>query len=305
MSRGKLNIGQRIMLDVIWALCCFVGFLPHFVQFRILAPLLKFIFYRVLKYRLGVVMQNLRNSFPERSEAELNSICSGFYTTLSEIAISTIALANGRSSKNILPQDGALCEGDVRYLKEVTSTTSWVALTAHYGLWEYMLFWSKFSSQRLLAVYHPLKSPVFDELFKRLRNHDKVEPVPSKDTLRLVMRHGVTYRGESYLLGLIADQSARSRSNSNWYRFLNQDTVFFDGGEKIALRIKLPVRFIYQHRLSPGRYEMCSRLIWDGEEAVEAGEITRRYVEMLESVIVKQPELWLWSHKRWKAKRDE
>ncbi len=303
MSKKRLNIWQRIGLELIWAFCCAVGALPHFVQFRILAPVLKFLLYRVLRYRQRVVIQNIQNSFPERSEAEQREVCSGFYTTLSEIIVSTLALTNKRAYHTIIPEQPTRFEGDTYDLRETIATRSWIALTAHFGLWEYMLFWSTFSNQRLLAVYHTLKSAIFEELFKRLRGHHKVEPVPSKETLRLVMRHGATYRDESYLLGLIADQSARDQSQRNWHTFLNQDTIFFDGGEKIAMRLNLPVKFIGQHRLAPGRYEMYSRTIWDGEESIEPGEITSRYVKMLEEAIREQPELWLWSHKRWKAKR--
>ncbi len=304
MSRGgELNILQRIMLEIVWAGCWLIGRLPHFVQFRILAPSLRFIIYRILRYRVKVVRMNLNNSFPERSDDERVEICDKFYTTLSEVMISTMALSNKSSYRNMFRENPSRMKGDMYCMRDEYNDESWIALTAHFGLWEYMLFWSTFSNQRLLAVYHPLENRVFEELFKRLRNHHKVETIPSKESLRFAMRHKKTYLGESYLLGLIADQNPPNRPQSHWYNFLGQDTIFFDGGEKIALKINLPVRFIYQRRLSPGRYEMHYHMIWDGEEQVEPNEITSRYVAMLESVIREQPEMWLWSHRRWKAKR--
>ncbi|MFR9555685.1 MAG: lauroyl acyltransferase, partial [Rikenellaceae bacterium] len=77
-------------------------------------------------------------------------------------------------------------------------------------------------------------------------------------------------------------------------------TIFFAGGEKIALNLNLPVYFIYQTRVGRGRYEFGYELIHDGVESVEPYEITRRYVEKLEAVIRANPHLWLWSHRRWK-----
>ena len=50
--------------------------------------------------------------------------------------------------------------------------------------------------------------------------------------------------GKNLVMGLIADQNPPRRPDSRWFRFLNQDTIFFDGGEKLALRCKLPVYFV-------------------------------------------------------------
>lgn len=56
-------------------------------------------------------------------------------------------------------------------------------------------------------------------------------------------------------------------------------------------------------RVQRGRYEMSFEQIYDGEEQVPAYEITERYVRRLEAMIREQPELWMWSHRRWKHKR--
>ena len=104
-------------------------------------------------------------------------------------------------------------------------------------------------------------------------------------------------------LCLIADQNPPKRPDSHWFRFLNQDTIFFDGGEKLALRCHLPVYFVRMDRLRRGRYEMSFVPLYDGVEEVAPNEITERYVRELERVICEQPELWIWSHRRWKHKR--
>ena len=104
-------------------------------------------------------------------------------------------------------------------------------------------------------------------------------------------------------MGLIADQNPPRRPDSHWFRFLNQDTIFFDGGEKLALRCNLPVYFVRMERLQRGRYQMSFDPIYDGVEEVAEYEITERYVRRLEAMICEHPELWMWSHRRWKHKR--
>ncbi len=58
------------------------------------------------------------------------------------------------------------------------------------------------------------------------------------------------------------------------------------------------------NRLRRGRYEIAFERIYDGQEPVAEYEITRRYVRKLEEMIRERPELWLWSHRRWKRKRE-
>lgn len=303
MSRVKLNLLERCAVEIIWAVCWFITLLPHFVLYYILAPTIKVVLYHIIRYRRKVVTENLRASFPERSVEERDAISSRFYTILAEIIVSIIAMTHRRSIESVFstmatdPKTAVLAEPELH-------TNSWVALTAHYGLWEYLVVWSRLSNQRLLAVYHPLQNRIFDELFKRFRAQKMVETMPSSETIRFVIRNGATYKGESYVLGLIADQNPPRLLENNWYSFLNQDTIFFEGGEKIAMRVGLPVYFAYQHRHARGKYDFRMRQIWDGVESVEPTEITRRYVEELQAEIRRCPEMWLWSHKRWKAKRD-
>ena len=111
--------------------------------------------------------------------------------------------------------------------------------------------------------------------------------------------------GQRIGIGLIADQNPPLRPNSHWFRFLNQDTVFFDGIEKMALKFHMPVYFCRQRRLRRGFYELEFVKLYDGEERVEPNEITGRYVRQLEQDIMADPGMWLWSHRRWKHHRTE
>ncbi|MDE5622441.1 MAG: lysophospholipid acyltransferase family protein, partial [Alistipes sp.] len=138
------------------------------------------------------------------------------------------------------------------------------------------------------------------------RNYENSMTVSMRDCLRFYLRNrekGVG--GKNLVMGLIADQNPPWRPDSHWFRFLNQDTIFFDGGEKLALRCHLPVYFVKMERLQRGRYRMSFERIYDGEEEVAPNEITGRYVSRLEEMIRERPELWMWSHRRWKHKRPD
>ena len=232
---------------------------------------------------------------------ELAVIRRNFYRTLAEIFVDTVNMAHmgEEKARTVLTVKGF----DEHY--KAVHGRDWIAMTAHFGCWEYCSYWGLYErSQMLVAVYHPLRSKVMERLYQRLRNYENSMTVAMKDSLRFYLRNrecGVD--GKNLVMGLIADQNPPRRPDSHWFRFLNQDTIFFDGGEKLALRCKLPVYFVRMDRLRRGRYQMSFEPIYDGEEQVAEYEITERYVRKLEAMISEHPELWMWSHRRWKHKR--
>ena len=118
-----------------------------------------------------------------------------------------------------------------------------------------------------------------ERLYQRLRNYENSMTVAMKDSLRFYLRNrerGI--EGKNLVMGLIADQNPPRRPDSHWFRFLHQDTIFFAGGEKLALRCNLPGYFVRMERLQRGRYQMSFEPIYDGVEEVAENEITERYV---------------------------
>lgn len=293
---------QRIGLETLWVCAYVFSVLPRWFKYYVVENLFYFLLYYGFRYRMSVVKTNLRNSFPEKSERDLAVIRRRFYRTLAEIFVDTLDLAHLTPAKG---RAALKVKGLEEHLKRVEGR-DWIAMTAHYGCWEYCSFWGLYApTQIVVAVYHPLRSRVMEALYQRLRNGDYATTVSMKESLRFYLRNrdkGIL--GKNLVMGLIADQNPPRRPDSHWFRFLNQDTIFFDGGEKLALRCHLPVYFVKMDRLSRGRYEMSFEPIYDGEEEVAEHEITERYVRLLESEIRRRPELWIWSHRRWKHKRD-
>ena len=83
------------------------------------------------------------------------------------------------------------------------------------------------------------------------------------------------------------------------------DTIFAEGGEQLARKFKLPVWFIGTRRRRRGEYETFMIELYDGDSPIEEHVITERYIRTLEKYIIECPELWLWSHRRWKAKKEK
>ncbi len=303
-TQNKLNWGQKIGLEMLWILCRLFGMMPHMVLYHIVAPTINFFVYKVFKYRVKVVDENLSFAFPKCSKEYRDDIRKRFYKILSEVIVSTVALSSPRMKGKF--DDINNKHSQARKMFEEVKDTNWIGLTSHFGLWEHLLFWGEFTGNYIVGAYHKLSNPMIDELFLRLRtrNHINFIAVERNQITRFCIKNINGIDGKKFGLGLIADQNPPKYADSRWIDFLGRETIFFDGGEKLALKLKLPVYFVYQKRSSPGSYSFEYEMLHDGKEEVEPYEITRRYVRRLEKEIIINPEMWLWSHRRWKHKRE-
>jgi KDO2-lipid IV(A) lauroyltransferase len=300
-SNNKFTRIERILANIIFYSCKIVGSLPFWFLYYVLADIIYFFFYVVGRYRVKVVRANLVTSFPEKSKAELRTIEERFYHNLSEYFVDAIEMAA------ITPKKWAkrVVYFNADQTAQEIAGRDWIDLLAHYGSWE--LFGSFVFHQGMgscMAAYHPLKNRAFDLYYIKVRNRfEGLGAVPMKELLRFyVTHHKEGWRGKRMSLCLIADQNAPADAQSEWVPFLNHPTVFFHGGEKIARKFGLPVYYMHVHKPRRGRYEAWFEQVWDGTSPTEPHAITRRYAALLEADIRECPELWLWSHRRWKKR---
>ena len=94
MKRAELNFAQKVWLESLWLGARFFAVLPYWFKYYVVENLLFFILYYCLRYRMKVVNENLRNSFPEKSVGELAVIRRNFYRTLAEIFVDTVNMAH-------------------------------------------------------------------------------------------------------------------------------------------------------------------------------------------------------------------
>ena len=295
MNRSsRMSFGVRCL----WIMCRAVAILPRWIQYGCLARVIYFLLRYVVRYRKNLIIKQLSDSFPERSKSEILNICNKYYRSLSEFFVGTITLAgmNDNARREALdlkvPQEIIDAVGDGHF----------IVLASHHNFWEYAQFvYLHFPNCMMVCAYHPLTNKLMDELFYHLRKSDNSLPVPSSNLIRHFLQHRNSSADEKrMLLGLVADQNAPPMGQVHWYNFLNRPTLFFEGGEQLAMKFHLPVLYLGMSRIKAGKYRGEVTLIYDGKQSVEKFEITERYVELLERDIRNQPEGWMWSHRRWK-----
>ena len=282
----------------LWWVCRSVAVLPHWVQYRVLATLIAVLMRDIVRYRRSLILSQLHKCFPEKSEQEIRHIYRESYRTLAESIIHTMNLAGITDEKRRkvikfnIPDE----------IREKVQGHHFVMLASHYGPWEYMQFISlHFPGYYEIGAYHPLSNKTWDELFYYMRTFHDTIPVCSNNFIRFFVQHRAEgFEGKNLILGMISDQNAPPTGDVHWYDFLGRKTLFFDGGQQLALRFKLPVTFLSMRRTGVGRYECDLKLIHDGESEVGKYEIMEQYVRLLEEDIRREPSRWMWTHRRWK-----
>ena len=293
-----MSLGARTL----WLLCRSVAVMPYWMQYGCVEKVVYFLLRYVARYRRKLIIHQLAGSFPEKSDVEIKAICNDYYHTLAETIVGTMTLAGMSYEQREEVLDVEVPE----HIMKVVGERHFVYLSSHHNFWEFAQFSGlKFKNHLTLCAYHPLTSKSWDELYYHLRYSKDALPVPSSQLIRYFLKHreeGVD--GRKLLLGLIADQNASPKGDVHWYNFLNRPTIFFEGGEQLALKFNLPVLYLSMSRVKAGRYKGEVVLLYDGDESVEKHEITERYVRRLEQDILREPSRWMWSHRRWKYMPD-
>lgn len=301
MSNIK-EIYEQVVVVLLWCLCYLFGILPRCVRYGVFAPFVAFILRRVAHYRYDVIIKQLHDSFPEKSDEEIDDICRRYYDHLAEMIVGTLSLAAMNDKSRRKATELNLTEE----FEQMIEGRNVVVLTSHFGFWEIALNLYLFiPKHHVVVAYRPLKSRIMERLYRRLRNYERVDVVPSNNFMRhyVANRNGID--GKNLAVGLISDQNCPPTKGCCWHSFLNHDSIFFDGGEQLARKFGLPVYYLELERIEAGRYRHNYTLLYDGVEEVKPHEITERYVRSLERTIVAKPEHWMWSHKRWKNRPKE
>ena len=152
-----------------------------------------------------------------------------------------------------------------------------------------------------IIVYKPLSNKFADRVLKRMRSRFGATLVPMQNTARML----ISYRNKRTVTVMVSDQTPAKVEIQYFTNFLNQPTAVFLGVEKLAKTTDSAVVFCDIRLIKRGQYECTFIPLFDDPGSTTAYQITDEHVRYLEAVIRKQPEYWLWSHRRWKFKPED
>jgi KDO2-lipid IV(A) lauroyltransferase len=273
-----------------------ISLLP-FPLLYLLSDFLFFIFYSLLGYRKKIVVSNITNSFPEKSKQEVNEITKLFYKHFCDVIVESLksfTISDAQISKRMILKNPELLNS---YYDKKQSV---ILAGGHYNNWEWIaVALDKQMKHQSIAIYKTLSNKFFDEKMRSTRGKFGLLMVSTK----LVAETFSKFKNELTATIFAIDQSPSNPKKCYWMNFLNQDTPVLFGTEKFSKDYNQPVLFGTITKVKRGFYQIAFQTVTDNPTNTAHGYITETTTKLLEAEIIKAPQYWLWTHRRWKHKR--
>lgn len=261
------------------------------------------VLHRVVRYRRRVVRLNLEAAFPDKSQAERRDIERRFYHNFTDNFVETLKLLHITDEEMARRMEFVNTDIIDSLMDQGKSI---VVYFGHFFNWEWAPSISLHTRHKpsdkvaFAQIYRPLRSQAFDGLMLGIRSRFGSESIDKKVALRRLLQY--RREGRVSITGFMSDQHPSHGDPGLATTFMEQPTAIITGTETLARRLGMALIYWDMERLGRGRYRITTRHIADDAASLPEGEATRRYAQMLETTIRRDPSIWLWSHKRWKHK---
>lgn len=298
----ELNWWQKSLYYMVWGLLYVISLLPLSVLY-VLSDGLYFLVYHVARYRKSLVRKNLRDSFPEKTEAELLVIEHKFYHFFCDYILETIKL----TSMSMNEMSKRVKFNNIEYLNKCFEDGHNIAAyLGHYCNWEWVTSIGLQFDENVFVgqVYHILESPVFNALMLKIRSAMDTHSISMQIILRKIIE--TKREGTKMIIGFISDQVPFWNNIHHWLTFMNHpDTPVLTGTERLAKKYDFACVYFDVQRIKRGYYVCNIKPITEDPKQYSNWELTEMYFTELERTIRHQPEYWLWTHNRWKRTREQ
>lgn len=275
-----------------------ISLLPFWLLYP-LAEATAFFGYHIQRYRKSVVKENLSKAFPNKSDRQIRVLSKRFYRQFSQVLVESFKAYRFKEAdwKKRVP-----LVNKEEVLSFLDRDVPVVLMSGHVANWE----WPAFSIGAQMGypmefLYKPVKNQSFENIMLQLRTRHGGVAIPKDEAIREIIKR----RRKPRLVGIIGDQLPSMGTEKKWLDFLNRDTAFYVGAERIATMTQYAVFYTDTRRTGLGQYEVTFRKISEPPYEKGASGIIEKYRDLLEETIKKKPSDYLWSHKRWKYTRAE
>jgi len=256
-------------------------------------------FYYFPGYRRKVVRTNLLNSFPEKSLEQIIEIEKKFYHHLCDIFIETFKLTH-LTAEHLLKRMPLTNPGLLKKLYDDGRDVA--AVLGHYNNREWLMCLPLYSGYNFVSIYKPLANKHFDQFMIDSRTKLGMTVTPMQHVVRDIISN--RKNNVRSLYSFLTDQIPAKGDIRFWTEFLNQETAVYLGAEKIASKYDMALVFFNVQKIRRGYYSFTVELLLEHTAGLPEHFITETHVRRLEEIIKERPEFWIWSHKRWKHKRE-
>ena len=274
----------------------FLSYTPFCVLY-VLSDCLFYLLYYVVRYRRRIVRKNLTESFPEKSEQEIIQIEKKFSQYFTDQVLESCKMATISSEEMSKRMKFTNIEDANAVLRSGKTISLYMG---HYGNWEWVSSIPLCLEPNVVAVqiYHKLRNENMDRFLLYHRERMGAISVEMRKTARYITQ--LKTANKVSIIGFIAAQSPRKRDARHFFPFLNHQTPVLTGTEKIIKHYGFEAWFLDMKRVKRGFYEARLIRMHDAPQSLPDFELTTINYQMLEQMIKERPDLYLWTHYRFK-----
>ncbi len=289
---------HRIEYALAWCVVKTIGALPRPVA-RLIGITLGQLIYLLHGKLRRVGMRNLALAFPRRLPGERRKIVRGVFTSLGR-QFAEVCLFPTYTSENVSRIVGY--DGYENFDRASQRGKGVLFLTGHIGGWELSAFAHSLYGHPLHFVMRSLDNPYLDAFVRRYRTMHGNTPIlkdnPTRELLR-AMKAGAT-------VGILIDTNM-TPPEGVFVDFFGIPACTASGLARIALRTDAAVvpgftvwdPVLRKYRL---RFEPPVVLIRTGNNDADIVANTALFTKVIEDVVRRYPDQWLWVHRRWKTR---
>jgi KDO2-lipid IV(A) lauroyltransferase len=263
----------------------------------ILADILFVLLFHLLRYQRKLILENLSRAFPDSSRTAVRQMAARSYRNTIDLLFETVRAY--RMQRDELHERVRL-ENPQQIDQLAKKYRTIIVAGAHQGNWEWLqLACSTQLQLPLAALYKPLDHKGLDAMLVKIRGRFGSTLIAAASSLPALLQ----FSRAPGVIALNADQGPRPDQEKYWSRFLNQDTAFFPGLEKLARLLDAPVVFVSTRRTRRGYYQVHFTVIAEQPRSLPDNTVMERYIRCVEKQVQAAPVDWLWLYKRWKYQR--
>ncbi|HZV87807.1 MAG TPA: lysophospholipid acyltransferase family protein [Candidatus Binatus sp.] len=242
---------------------------------------------------------NLRLAFPDWTDAQRKEVTRKMVRNLGWMAAEFVRFPR-LSRENI--EKVVILEGHENFLEGQRRGKGVLYLTGHIGAWELSSFAHALYGYPLHYMARPLDNKRLDALVNQYRCSSGNKPIYKNESARVMLK----ILKDSGTIGILADQNTMP-SEGAFVDFFGTAACTTTGLARVALHTGAAVvpgyaywdETIQKYRL---RFEPPVELIRTGDTEHDVFENTQRFAKVIEGIIRKHPDQWVWVHKRWKTR---
>jgi Kdo2-lipid IVA lauroyltransferase/acyltransferase len=256
--------------------------------------------YRVIGYRKKIVRNNIAMALPHLSDAERLQIEKKFYHHMCDMfleMIKTMTISRAELDKRYTFTNIEL------YMELEKKQKSIAVLMAHYASYEWAISMNNIINFEGFAIYKKIGNKYFDKLVRDIRSKFKATLITNRETIRVIEKNSKTKHLGVY--GFASDQSPQLSKTHHWSTFMGIETPVHTGAEMLAKRFDMNVLFLKTRKVKRGYYEGTFEYLAENPKEVPNYQISDEFLKRVEKQIHEVPEYYLWTHKRWKHRKNQ